>query len=70
MIGIGRRGQKKMERRLVCVIILFLKTILLYQMNLLWLIHNIKMYYRRNRVLRELIGFSGPQLRLEEKKKM
>ena len=51
-----------MERRLVCVIMLLLKTISLYQMNLLLLIHNVKMCYQRSRLLRELIGFSGPQL--------
>ena len=63
MGGIGSHGQKKMERRLVCVIMLLLKTISLYQMNLLLLIDNIRMYYQRNRLLCELIGFSGPQLR-------
>ena len=42
------------------MILLLLKAISLYQTNLLLLVHSMRMYYR---LLRELIGFSGPQLR-------
>ena len=58
-----------MNLKLICVVMLLLKAISLHQMNLLLLIHSTRKYYRRRRLLQELIGFSGPQLKGKAKRR-
>ena len=52
-----------MESKFACAVVMLLNLISLYQMNWTILLHTLKRYYERKRLVSVLIGFSGLQLK-------